>query len=55
MDWDWVLELRIGFGNWDWGFGLGIGIGDWDWELRLGAWDLNQELGLSNGIIDEEH
>ena len=43
-NWDWALELR-----------LGIGIGDLDWGLRLGVGDLNQELGLSNGIkIDDE-
>ena len=39
----------------DWELGLGIGVGDRDLELKVGVGDLNQELGLSNGItIDEE-
>ena len=44
-------------GDWDGDrvFELEIGIGDLDWGLRLVVGDLNQELGLSNGIkIDDE-
>ena len=53
----WGLGSGMWIGDWDWDgrLGLGIGIGDWHWGLRLGVGDLNQELGLSNGIkIDDE-
>ena len=53
MDWDQECGSGIEIG--DWGFGWEIGILDCDWEFGLGVGDLNQELGLNNGIkIDDE-
>ena len=46
--WELRLGIRIGVGDW----GLGIGIRDWG--LNLVDWNFNQELGLSNVIIDED-